>query len=506
MKIFFITLIILFHTTHAICQKKSNTSQLLKNVQIEVIYLDKSVTDSLFLHYKDHYWGNIPGIAAQWANSNGKKNSFNFEIKNNDKASYFSIGKWNKYGGGITLVNFFLAEPGDNVKIYVSKDSLSFTGNRLKFTGKGAAKYQCQYEISELQYKAEYRGPGPNYTLSSDGEILHDSLFYFQMVAMFKNTLKRSNLIKFASLEILASYKDGLSPLIYNIIKTDVVCREENANYNRLTYPFKIFSRYPSTALKGRITDEVRQIYAKRPVSNLFKIPQQYRVLSDQYIQYMVSSTADTILSKNSKYPWLKSNFSGVLRDRIATAYLQRYYAFKPGLDKEVKDALSYVKTPYCRDILLSFSTLIPSTPAFNFALPDSSDKIVMLSDLRGKVVIMDFWFTGCVGCAELNKKMRPISEYFTGNDKVVFVTVNIDKDRDEWKSSLISEKYTHKGSIDLFTDGSNFKSPIIKHYNIVGYPTLILIDPSGNIITGNPPRPPKEKEFITLVEKHLLN
>ena len=42
---------------------------------------------------------------------------------------------------------------------------------------------------------------------------------------------------------------------------------------------------------------------------------------------------------------------------------------------------------------------------AYNFNLPDTLSKRVQLSEFKGKVVFIDFWYTGCTNCVEFYKK-----------------------------------------------------------------------------------------------------
>lgn len=129
---------------------------------------------------------------------------------------------------------------------------------------------------------------------------------------------------------------------------------------------------------------------------------------------------------------------------------------------------------------------------------------------LKGKVVILDFWFTGCGGCAYLNKQMTPVYEYYKNNPEIVFVTIAIDKDMEMWKKiGLGSGLYTHEGSVNLYTNGLGREHPIIDYYGITGFPTMIIIDKEGRVITRNPPRgvsPGLRNRFIALVDYHLSN
>src|SRR5690606_279195 len=119
--------------------------------------------------------------------------------------------------------------------------------------------------------------------------------------------------------------------------------------------------------------------------------------------------------------------------------------------------------------------------------------------------------------CLALAKAMEPIIEHFNGNDSVVFVNINLDKDKNRWLRSLVEGgtlyrqhiDYVHPNSISLSTYPKGFQHPIAEYYGIIGAPALIIVGKEGEILNRNPPRPSfTSKEtidgFIALLEDYL--
>ena len=75
--------------------------------------------------------------------------------------------------------------------------------------------------------------------------------------------------------------------------------------------------------------------------------------------------------------------------------------------------------------------------------------------------------------------------------------SIDDQKDHAKWKRMIIDEKL---GGIQLFADNS-WESKFIKDYMIQGIPRFILIDPSGNIVNSNAPRP-SNKDLIALFDE----
>jgi len=113
------------------------------------------------------------------------------------------------------------------------------------------------------------------------------------------------------------------------------------------------------------------------------------------------------------------------------------------------------------------------------------------LDDLKGKYVYIDVWATWCGPCkAEIPALKKTEKKYHDKN--IVFVSMSIDrkKDYDKWRT-MVEEK--ELSGIQLFTP-NDWKSDFVTDYGIMGIPRFILIDPEGNIINANAPRPSSDK------------
>lgn len=122
------------------------------------------------------------------------------------------------------------------------------------------------------------------------------------------------------------------------------------------------------------------------------------------------------------------------------------------------------------------------------------------LKDLAGKFVYVDVWATWCGPCiAEIPALKKLEADYADKN--IEFVSISIDDAmrsgggdlavaKNKWKT-MIEEK--NLGGIQLFSD-KNWQSDFIQNYNIKGIPRFILIDPNGNVVNANAPRPSSDK------------
>ena len=76
-------------------------------------------------------------------------------------------------------------------------------------------------------------------------------------------------------------------------------------------------------------------------------------------------------------------------------------------------------------------------------------------------------------------------------------LSVDAKHDYDKWRT-MIEEK--ELGGVQIFADNSS-KSEFYKAYGIMGIPRFILVDPEGNIVDANAPRP-SSSDLIELFDE----
>jgi len=132
-------------------------------------------------------------------------------------------------------------------------------------------------------------------------------------------------------------------------------------------------------------------------------------------------------------------------------------------------------------------------SPTFNYE--NFKGGKTSLTSLKGKYVFLDIWATWCSPCKKQIPFLKKIEEEYKGKN-ITFVSISIDKqkNKDEWKKMIVNR---HLGGIQLISD-NDWNSAFIKNYQIMGIPRFILIDPKGNIVEADAPRP-SQSELKTL-------
>lgn len=111
-------------------------------------------------------------------------------------------------------------------------------------------------------------------------------------------------------------------------------------------------------------------------------------------------------------------------------------------------------------------------TDAKNFETTDMDGNSLNLSEMKGSIVAVNFWFIGCKPCIMEMPELNEIVKKFDGKN-VKFIAVALDS-----KGSLRAFQEEREFNYNIVPNGRS----VSKIYDIQGYPTHCIIDQEGKI------------------------
>ena len=109
----------------------------------------------------------------------------------------------------------------------------------------------------------------------------------------------------------------------------------------------------------------------------------------------------------------------------------------------------------------------------------NTGGKTLTLADLRGRIVLLDFWTFACVNCLHVLEELRPLEARF--GDVLVTIGVHSPKFVHEAEAAAVVdavERYAvHHAVLD------DFEMATWDAYAAKAWPTLVVIDPNGYVV-----------------------
>lgn len=505
---YYALLLIYFIVTIGTSFAQTTSNLPSKSVRLTVNITDDQQPDSVNLYLYDGS-GDINYPDRKYNLRKSENGKYVFVIEGIDHPVHFSLFV-DKTGLSYPnfIINHFLAEPSDDVMIQMQNNPdvsrpVSYINyyhyfpyeHKLKngkqthyeplfqFSGKGSEKYACRYEadLKALAFR------------STVGIVVNKH-------GIFQDN-NHCDSAKQAAFEIIEKYKHKLSIHAYQILQADAEADYERErifwfkNYMRASHPDS------DTTFYGNAYRSYVSKMKKSTLSVSYEAKKRsfnFAPLAAEYYYYfkagLFANKANININKNvlNTYDTIKLHYNSELRDKILTAYLKLTYQTILSRSEAgmalVKEAQQIINTSNCltelNDFLVAYSN---GTKAYDFQLRDATGSLVKLSDYLGKVVFIDYWFTGCTACAHYYKStVSKVEEKFANNDKVVFMTICVDSNKDQWLNSIKKGIYTSSKMINLYTDGKGYDHPACKFYQVTGAPRPILVGKNGFIFSNN--------------------
>lgn len=98
------------------------------------------------------------------------------------------------------------------------------------------------------------------------------------------------------------------------------------------------------------------------------------------------------------------------------------------------------------------------------------------LGTLKGRVVLLDFWYRGCAGCIQAIPDLIALQEEF--KDDLVIIGINHSDIQEDVADYITYKKMNYAST---YKSGNNI--PKILGININQYPTVLLYDKQGNLV-----------------------
>ncbi|MBL4708021.1 MAG: TlpA family protein disulfide reductase [Flavobacteriales bacterium] len=417
-----------------------------------------------------------------------------------------------------------LTVKGEDFKKQISiKDDGTFS-DTLFIENEGYYSFSVDNESSTL-----YLTYGTQLHLEMDVDKFDESIVYTGNSSVENNVLAKSYLIneQFSGsttklftqeedefIRSIQQLRDSIGQLIQDS-GTSIIFKQQQlaeAKYGYALFVLK-YEKYHGFFIKNR-EFEVSESFANHQIefstndTLAFKTSNSYQDLLKEVFSEKVDAIYEKI-SDGDKEPdfhiciieaakdWNKGPIKDGLLNNWADYLMTPNENLKPNYDYLVENTVNdELKVEYAES-LEKLKKLAKGMPSPEFTdYENHAGGTISLSDLKGKYTYIDVWATWCGPCIGEIPSLKAVEEEFhSKNIQFVSASIDTEKAHETWVN-MVNEK--ELGGIQLMADQA-WQSKFVRDYKINGIPRFILIDPEGNIVSADAPRPsdPKLKELF---------
>jgi len=108
-----------------------------------------------------------------------------------------------------------------------------------------------------------------------------------------------------------------------------------------------------------------------------------------------------------------------------------------------------------------------------DFSFTTAEGEFIELEDLRGKVVVLDFWGVWCPPCRESVPSLRSLHKRFSKDPAFVMIGIDVRDEEETWRAFIAENKMVWHH----FRDKQN---EIVRAFGVRAFPTYMVIDHEG--------------------------
>lgn len=316
-----------------------------------------------------------------------------------------------------------------------------------------------------------------------------DSVFIGQSLTQggYKNFIgtkidKKGNYVLKGTLPSKDYYVFRLGTQHINLVLRDSSRLRINADGKNLGAFNNIVGSDESVAL-NEFVNQMSLFNAKRDSATAYlqRFPDQQASISQSFQQEYMAFTSfrQRFISQNPNSPALLPTVSTFDIDKEFSTYesvvKQLNQSFKgcPTIDATYAQYLQIKKQNDAKNVLAS------GKPAPNFTQNDVDGKPLSLSDLRGKVVLIDFWASWCGPCRKENPNVVKLYNKYKDSGFTV-LSVSLDDNKDNWLAAIAKDKLVWPYHV---SDLKKWSNEAARAYQVSGIPFTVLVDKEGNIV-----------------------
>ena len=123
-----------------------------------------------------------------------------------------------------------------------------------------------------------------------------------------------------------------------------------------------------------------------------------------------------------------------------------------------------------------SFDAALKGKPLPDFVFKDILGNTYTPEDIKGKVVVINFWFINCAPCVEEMPELNKLVKEYENNKDVLFLALTLDE-----KGSMLNKFLeTNVFDYNIIPDSKDY---IMKKLQVPAFPTHIVLDKNSNVM-----------------------